>query len=138
MMDGKFLNVLSSAVAEIFSLKTDNYKKRLVSSLSAWFSRAMSVLLMVMLLMMVLGAFSFGFIVMIGDAIGSWSGAAFIVGGVFLVVLLVLFFLRKRLFVRMSVSLFSSFAESREQDRDFRSASLMIVRYLRDSMKSEE
>ena len=75
---------------------------------------------------------------MIGDAIGSWSGAAFIVGGVFLVVLLVLFFLRKRLFVRMSVSLFSSFAESREQDRDFRSASLMIVRYLRDSMKSEE
>ena len=43
-----------------------------------------------LVLLVVLGIFAFAFIVLIGEEIGSLSGAAFIVGGVYLIAVSVL------------------------------------------------
>lgn len=125
------LNGLSSAIGEYLSLKTDDFKKNIISGLSIGFSRVLSILVLMMLLLLVLGIFAFAFVVLIGEAIGSWSGAAFIVGGVYLIVFAVLFFLRKRLFLKMFTGLFTGILDSRTSSDKWKTLALVAVRYLR-------
>ncbi len=89
------LGILSSAVGEYLSMGTDDFKKNIVTSLSVGFSRVLAVLVIILLLLIVLGVFAFAFTVLIGEAIRSMSGAAFIVGGVYLIALVILILLRK-------------------------------------------
>jgi hypothetical protein len=84
-----------------------------------------------MILLIVLAVFAFAFIVLLGDAIGSWSGAAFIVGGVYLIVFAVLFFLRKRLFLKMFTGLFTGILDSGTSSDKWKTLALVAVRYLR-------
>lgn len=51
---------------------------------------------MVILTLIVLAVFAAGFILLLGEAIGSWSGAAFIVGGVYLLALTVIWLVRRK------------------------------------------
>ena len=95
------LGILSSAVGKYLSMRTDDFKKNIVAGLSMGFSRVLAILVITLLLLIVLGVFAFAFIVLLGEEIGSMSGAAFIVGGVYLIAVLVLVLLRKRLFVNM-------------------------------------
>ena len=108
MEDGQnLMNILSSVLGDYLSLKTDDFRKKIVAGLSVGFSRVLSVLVIVMLLMIVLAVFSFGLIVLIGNAIGSWSAAAFIIGGVCLTALIILILVRKRLFLKMFANIFT-------------------------------
>jgi hypothetical protein len=125
------LNCLSSAIGEYLSLKTDDFKKNIISGLSIGFSRVLSILVLMMLLLLVLGIFAFAFVVLIGEAIGSLSGAAFIVGGVYLIVFAVLFFLRKRLFLKMFTGLFTGILDSGTSSDKWKTLALVAVRYLR-------
>lgn len=125
------LNGLSSAIGEYLSLKTDDFKKNIVEGLSIGFSRVLSILVLMMLLLLILGIFAFAFIVLIGEAIGSLSGAAFIVGGVYLIVFAVLFFLRKRLFLKMFTGLFTGILDSGTSSDKWKTLALVAVRYLR-------
>ena len=125
------LNGLSSAIGEYLSLKTDDFKKNIVEGLSIGFSRVLSILVLMMLLLLVLGIFAFAFVVLIGEAIGSLSGAAFIVGGVYLIVFAVLFFLRKRLFLKMFTGLFTGILDSGTSSDKWKTLALVVVRYLR-------
>ena len=125
------LNGLSSAIGEYLSLKTDDFKKNIISGLSIGFSRVLSILVLMMLLLLVLGIFAFAFVVLIGEAIGSLSGAAFIVGGVYLIVFAVLFFLRKRLFLKMFTGLFTGILDSGTSSDKWKTLALVAVRYLR-------
>ena len=125
------LNGLSSAIGEYLSLKTDDFKKNIISGLSIGFSRTLAILVIVMILLIVLAVFAFAFIVLLGDAIGSWSGAAFIVGGVYLIVFAVLFFLRKRLFLKMFTGLFTGILDSGTSSDKWKTLALVAVRYLR-------
>lgn len=125
------LNGLSSAIGEYLSLKTDDFKKNIVEGLSIGFSRVLSILVLMMLLLLVLGIFAFAFVVLIGEAIGSLSGAAFIVGGVYLIVFAVLFFLRKRLFLKMFTGLFTGILDSGTSSDKWKTLALVAVRYLR-------
>ena len=125
------LNGLSSAIGEYLSLRTDDFKKNIISGLSIGFSRTLAILVIVMILLIVLAVFAFAFIVLLGDAIGSWSGAAFIVGGVYLIVFAVLFFLRKRLFLKMFTGLFTGILDSRTSSDKWKTLALVAVRYLR-------
>lgn len=125
------LNGLSSAIGEYLSLKTDDFKKNIVEGLSIGFSRVLSILVLMMLLLLVLGIFAFAFVVLIGEAIGSLSGAAFIVGGIYLIVFAVLFFLRKRLFLKMFTGLFTGILDSRTSSDKWKTLALVAVRYLR-------
>lgn len=133
MMENGTLNNLSSAIGEYLSLRTDYFKKRIISGLSMGFSRVLSVLVMMMFLTVVLAVFAFAFTVRLSDAVGSLSGAAFIVGGAYLLIFLVLFLLRKRLFLSMFTNLFTELTETDETPSgDWKSLALIIIRSLRN------
>ena len=115
-------------------MRTDEFKKNIVTSLSVGFSRVLAVLLITLLLLIVLGVFAFALIVLIGEAIGSMSGAAFIVGGVYLIAVIILILLRKRLFLNMFISLFSRIIEEKSPSDSWKTLLLMIVRNLRSNL----
>ena len=125
------LDSLSSAIGEYLSLRTDDFKKSVVEGLSIGFSRVLSILVLMMLLLVVLGVFALAFVVLLGEAIGSLSGAAFIVGGVYLIAFAVLFFLRKRLFLKMFTVLFTGILDSGTSSDKWKTIALVAVRYLR-------
>ena len=129
------LNSLSSVIGEILSLRTDEFKKNIISGLSIGFSRTLAILVMVMILLIVLAVFAFAFIVLLGDAIGSLSGAAFIVGGLYLIALAVLFCMRKTLFLNMFTNLFTGIVNSGSSDNKWKSLSLVLIRYLRSRLE---
>ena len=129
------LGILSSAVGEYLSMRTDDFKKNIVTSLSVGFSRVLAVLVIILLLLIVLSVFAFAFTVLIGEAIGSMSGAAFIVGGVYLIAALVLIFLRKRLFVNMFSNLFSGIIDQGSPVDDLKPLLLKLVRNIRSNLE---
>lgn len=128
------LGILSSAVGEYLSMRTDDFKKNIVAGLSMGFSRVLAILVITLLLLIVLGVFAFAFIVLLGEEIGSMSGAAFIVGGVYLIAVLVLVLLRKRLFVNMFSNLFSGIIEEESPSDSWKTLLLIIVRNLRSNL----
>ena len=132
--NGTILGILSSAVGEYLSARTDDFRKNIVTGLSVGFSRVLAVLVISFLLLIVLGVFAIGFIVLLGDAIGSMSGAAFIVGGVYLIAAVVLILLRKRLFRNMFTNLFTGIIEKESPTDSWKTLILMIVRNLRGSL----
>ena len=128
------LGVLSSAVGKYLSMRTDDFKTNIVAGLSVGFSRVLAILVITLLLLIVLGVFAFAFIVLLGEEIGSMSGAAFIVGGVYLIAVLVLVLLRKRLFVNMFSNLFSAIIDQGSAADDWKPLLLKIVRNMRSSL----
>ena len=128
------LGILSSTIGEYLSMRTDDFKKNIVAGLSVGFSRVLAVLLITLVLLVVLGIFAFAFIVLIGEAIGSMSGAAFIVGGVYLIALVILILLRKRLFLNMFTNLFSGIIEEESPSDNWKTLLLMIVKNLRGNL----
>ena len=128
------LGILSSAVREYLSVRTDDFKKNIVTSLSVGFSRVLAVLVITLVLLVVLGIFAFAFIVLIGEEIRSLSGAAFIVGGVYLIAVSILILLRKRLFLNMFTNLFSGIIEEESPSDNWKTLLLMIVKNLRGNL----
>ena len=128
------LGILSSTIGEYLSMRTDDFKKNMVTSLSVGFSRILAVLVITLVLLVVLGVFAFAFIVLIGEEIGSLSGAAFIVAGVYIIAAIVLILLRKRLFVNMFTNLFSGIIEEESPSDNWKTLLLMIVKNLRGNL----
>lgn len=79
------LNILSSVSLEYLAQRTGDIRKNTVAGL-----------VIMMLLLIALAVFAFAFIVLIGDANGSYCGAAFIVGGIYLALAVMLFVFMKR------------------------------------------
>ena len=115
-------------------MRTDDFKKNIVTSLSVGFSRILGVLVITLVLLIVLGVFAFAFTVLIGEAIGSLSGAAFIVGGVYLIAHVILILLRKKLFVNKFTNLFSRIIEEESPSDNWKTLLLMIVKNLRGNL----
>lgn len=93
-------------VRNYLDLRLNELKLKTIDSLSIGVSRVLSMMLVIMLGAIVLAAFAFGTVLLLGDLIGSWAGAAFIIGGVFLFLLVLLLIYWKWLFVNMFVKLF--------------------------------
>lgn len=91
---------------ELIGMKTDELKLKTTRNLSIAFSRFFSLFVIMIMLMLSLLAFAFGGVLLLGDIIGSYAAGAFIVGGIFLVALIVLLCLRKKLFLNSFVRLF--------------------------------
>ena len=125
------LNSLSSALGEYLNLKADDFRKKTISGLAIGFSRALSVIVLAMLLMMILFVISFALIVVIGNAMGSWSGAAFIIGGVYIIAFAVLYFMRKKLFVGMFTNLLQGVMADNSQNNEWKPIIMSIISYLR-------
>ena len=128
------LGILSSAVGEYLTVRTDDFKKNIVTGLSVGFSRMLAVLVISFLLLIVLGIFAYAFILLLGEAVGSMTVAAFIVGGVYLMTVVILFLLRKKLFRRMFTNLFSGIIKEESPADSWKTLLLMIVRNLRSNL----
>lgn len=132
---GNPLSGLSSILGEYLSMRRDDLRKSIIMGMSAGFSRVLAILIISLLMVIVLAVLAFAFIILIGDAIGSLSGAAFIVGGIYLAVAAVLFFLRKRLFVNMFTRLFSGIIQTNTPDDGWKSFLLIVVQNLRKNIE---
>ena len=78
---------LEDDIRKYLDIRLEELKLRTVDGLSAGVSRVLSMMVVLMLGAIVLAAFAFGTVLLLGDLIGSWAAAAFIIGGVFLIVL---------------------------------------------------
>ena len=129
--------ILSSTIGEYLIMRTDDFKKNLIRSSSVGLSRVLAVLIITLMLLVVLSIFAYAFIVLIGESIGSLSVAAFIVGGVYLIVLIILILLRKRLFLHMCTDLFSEIIKEESPSDNWKTLLLMIVRNMRGNLDIE-
>ncbi len=95
-------------IRNYLDLRMNELKLKAIDGLSIGVSRVVSMMLVIMLGAIVLAAFAFGTVLLLGELIGSWAGAAFIIGGIFLIILALLLIYWKRLFVNIFVKLFIS------------------------------
>ncbi len=94
------------SASDYVDLKIDDLKLRTAKGLSLTISRLLSMILMLSVVSIVLMALAFGSVLFLGDIIGSYGLACLIVAAFFLIVLAILFVLRKKLFVNGFVKLF--------------------------------
>lgn len=97
---------LESDIRKYMDLRLEDLKLKAVDGLSVGVSRVLSMMVIIMLGAIVLAAFAFGTVLLLGDLIGSWAAAAFIIGGVILVALAVMLFFWRSLFLDIFVKLF--------------------------------
>ena len=122
-------------IGEYLSMRRDDFKKNIIAGLAAGFSRVLAILTISLLMVIVLTIFAFAFIILLWEAIGSLSVAAFIVGCVYLAVAAVLFFLRKSLFVNMFTNLFTEIMQKHTSDDSWKSLLLIVVQNLRKNFE---
>lgn len=101
-------NDMESEVRKYLDLRIDELKLKAVDGLSVGVSRILSMMVLIMLGAVALFAFAFGTVLLLGDIIGNWAAAAFIIGSVFLVFLAIVLFFWKKLFINVFVKLFIS------------------------------
>ena len=97
---------LESDIRKYMDLRLEDLKLKMVDGLSVGVSRVLSMMVILMLGAIVLAAFAFGTVLLLGDLIGSWAAAAFIIGGIFLISLAVMLFFWRSLFLNVFVKLF--------------------------------
>lgn len=105
---------LSSGAKEYLELKDEDLKLGAVEGLSVGLGRIFALVVMLLLLMVALTAFTFGFVLLLGNWVGSYAGGAFIMGGIQLAAIGILFIFRKKLFVNMFVKLLISIVYDRD------------------------
>ena len=129
------LGSLSSIIGDYLRLRRDDLRKNIITGLAAGFSRVLAILIISLLMVIVLAVFAFAFIILLEKPVGSMSGAAFIVGGVYLSGAMVLFFLRKLLFVNMFTKLFTGIMQTNTPDDSWKSLLLIVVQNLRKNLE---
>ena len=97
---------METDVRKYLDLKVDELKLKTIGGLSVGVGRILSLMTVLMLAAIVLAAFAFGTVLLLGEAIGSWAAASFIIGGVVLLLLLGVVLVWKKLFVNVFVKLF--------------------------------
>ena len=137
MMEDKVnpLSSLSSIIGDYLRMRRDDLRKNIITGLAAGFSRVLAILIISLLMVIVLAVFAFAFIILLEKPVGSMSGAAFIVGGVYLSGAIVLFLLRKLLFVNMFTKLFTGIMQTNTPDDSWKSLLLIVVQNLRKNLE---
>jgi hypothetical protein len=97
---------MDSYIRNYLDLRLNELRLKAIDGLSVGVSRVLSMMLVVMLGAIALAAFAFGITLLLGNLIGSLAGAAFIIGGIFLIILAMLLIYWTRLFVNIFVKLF--------------------------------
>ncbi|MBO5471383.1 MAG: hypothetical protein J5976_02950 [Bacteroidales bacterium] len=105
---------LTSQTRRYIDLQIDALKLKTIDGLSVGVSSLLAMMAILMAGAIALAAISFGLVILLGELIGSWAGAAFIIGGVFLVILILLYIFRKKLFLDMFVQLFTGIFYGKE------------------------
>ena len=95
-----------SETGKYLERKLDALKLQTVDGLSVAASSILAMMAILMVGAIVLAAFAFGIVMLLGELIGDWAVAAFIIGGIFLILLIILMIFRRKLFVDIFVQLF--------------------------------
>ena len=98
---------LASDARDYVDLQIDKLKLQAVKGLSLSLGEILALLLVIFSCSIVLLGLAAGCILLLGKWIGSYAGASFIIAGVFAIVSVVLFLLRKKLFINTFVQLFA-------------------------------
>ena len=96
----------AQSASEYIDLKIDDLKLRTAKGLSLTLNRILLAILFLSLGSIVLTATAFGGVLLIGDLIVSYAAGAFIVAGFFLLLTVILFAIRKKLFLNGFVQMF--------------------------------
>lgn len=109
---------LVQAAKEYADLRVDDLKLRSAKVLSITVSKLLGLILILGVVLALLMLLSFGFVLLVGEWIGSYAWAALIVAAVVAIILLVLLKVRDRLFQESFVSLFVKlfFADDEEAE----------------------
>lgn len=99
---------ISSEVRRYMELRIDEIKLKAVDGLSVGVSGVLALMAIMAVGAIALIAIAFGSMLLLGEAVGSLSLAAFIIAGFFLLLLVFLIILRKKLFLNLLVRLFIS------------------------------
>ncbi|MFY9116184.1 MAG: hypothetical protein WBK97_06340 [Bacteroidales bacterium] len=103
------MNIKDSA-KEYLGLKSDAFKLSLVENISVVVNRMLSIFLLILILLIALVFLATGATQWLAQLLGSGTAASLITGGFFLLLFLILFLLRKRLFlntfVRLMINIF--------------------------------
>ena len=97
---------LAEDAAAYIDLKVDELKLRTAKGLSVTLNRLIISILFLTLGSIVLMALAFGGVLLLGDIIGSYAAGAFIVAGFFMLLMVLLYFVRNKLFLNGFVKLF--------------------------------
>ena len=97
---------LLASLKEYADIRIDDVKLRCVKGLSITMNHLVSLILVLFAVSVVLLSLGAGLIILIGKAIGSYAGGAFIAAGIFAIIAAVIFCLRDKLFVNSFVRMF--------------------------------
>lgn len=98
-------------------LQADDLKLRITKGLSLSLGQVIALVLALVSLSIVLLAIGAGGVILLGNWLGNYAIASFIVAGVFAVFTLILFLLKDKLFVNGFVRLFAKiFFEEKEEE----------------------
>ncbi|MBO4428287.1 MAG: hypothetical protein J5771_07405 [Bacteroidales bacterium] len=92
-------------IKDYIDARLEQGKLLAADGLSSTIAAAITIFLTLVLLMVVLTTLAFGAVLLIGELIGSYAAGAFIVSGVFLVLTLICWLLRKKLFRSMFIKM---------------------------------
>jgi len=97
---------LGKSAVEYMDLRMDDLKLRTAKGLSVAIQKVLVAVLFITVAGIVLTTAAFGLILLIGKLVGDYAAGAFIVSGFFLLVFIVLYLLRKKLFIGGLVEMF--------------------------------
>lgn len=101
------LQDLASNAREYVDLQVDDLKLRITKGLSLSLGQVLALVLALVSLSILLLALGAGCVILLGNWLGNFAVAAFIVAGFFAVITLILFLLKNKLFVNGFVRLFT-------------------------------
>lgn len=101
------LQDLASNAREYVDLQVDDLKLRITKGLSLSLGQVLALVLALVSLSILLLALAAGCVILLGNWLGNFAVAAFIVAGFFAVITLILFLLKNKLFVNGFVRLFT-------------------------------
>lgn len=100
-------------------LRLADIKLRLVKGLSTALGKIVYVQILMLVLSVLLIALAVGGVLLLGELIGSYTSGAFIMAGIFAVVILALYLLRDKLFKNTFVPMFAKlFFDDEEDDHE--------------------
>jgi len=102
----KPLEDLSKNAAEYVDMKVEDVKLRTVKGLSVAMNKLIVAIILLFVASIVLTAAALGCTLLLGDLIGSYAGGAFIVSGIFLIILIILYSVRNKMFLNSFVRMF--------------------------------
>lgn len=110
---------LGRQAKDYVDLRLTDIKLRLVKGLATALGKIVYVQILMLVLSVLLIALAVGGVLLLGELIGSYTSGAFIMAGLFAMVILVLYLLRDKLFKNTFVPMFAKlFFDDEENDHE--------------------